>query len=63
MLGAIYAPLNSIIGVSSLTRVSDWSAIDLQDGIISECLAAGVLAVPQSLWLTILETDHVVLPV
>ena len=63
MLGTIYAPLDGIIGVSSLTRISDRSTIDLQDGIISECLAAGVLAVPQSLWLAIFESDHVMLPV
>lgn len=46
MLGIMYAPLNGIIGVSSLARISDWSTINLQDGIISECLAARVLAVP-----------------
>lgn len=61
-IGTIYAPLNGIVGVSSLTRISDWSTVDLQDSIIGESLAAGVLAVPQSLWLTILKTDHVVLP-
>lgn len=56
-------PGNDIIGMGPIARISIRPDAPLLNGVVGECLAAGVLAVPDSLWGPIGEADHVVLPV
>ena len=43
--------------------VSDWSDTPLLNSVIGECLTIGMLAIPERLRLSILESNHVVLPI
>jgi hypothetical protein len=61
--GSENGPWDGIVGVGSPARVCNWTFIDLEGRVVGEGLATGVLAVPQSLWLTVVESDHVVLPI
>lgn len=56
-------PCRCVVGVSALAGVGYWPLVFLFDCVVGECLAAGVLAIPDGLWGTIGEADHVVLPV
>lgn len=62
-MGSANEPWDGIVGVGSPARVCNWTSLDLEGRVVGEGLATGVLAVPQSLWLTVVESDHVVLPI
>ena len=47
----------------SCSAIGHWSNPNLFDGLICECFAKGMLAIPNGLGDTLHEADHVVLPV
>lgn len=49
--------------MSAVAGVGDRPLALLFDCVVGECLAAGVLAVPDGLWGAVGEADHVMLPV
>lgn len=55
--------LNGVIGVTSYGRVCDGPYVLLLYGFVGECLPVVVLTKPYGLGLSILEANHVVLPV
>lgn len=55
-------PCSGVVGVCTVSGVSVGSLALFLDCVVGECLAAGVLAVPNSLRGTVGEADHIVLP-
>ena len=56
-------PCNSIIGVRTHRAIRYWPYTLLLNGIVRKCFTKAMLAKPHSLWYSVLESDHVVLPV
>lgn len=57
-----WLPRGCIDCMGAVAGVAIWSLVAFLEGIICECLSGSMLTEPDCLWLSILESDHVVLP-
>lgn len=55
-------PWSGVVGMRTVCGVSVGSLVLFLDCVVGECLAAGVLAVPDGLRDIVGEADHIVLP-
>lgn len=49
--------------MSSIPRVGVWPLALLLDGLVCECLAAGMLTIPDCYRLAFGETNHIMFPI
>lgn len=55
-------PSSCVVGVGSVARICNRPLALLLGSVVAECLAAGMLAIPDGLRVAVGKADHVVFP-